>query len=220
MGLTEHVSAGDYRTGKLPGNVADITKHYRDYLDDNGDVIEDRRPYYELFLYVVGRFFPSMNPTVNVYNGIIRKTVDLSEVFSASDEAWVLLIMKNYTQGWLRMLENPECKHATVNTVVEGKVTVWRRGSHRVDPFFKAEYTSSQNGKKSSGWTNEGVKKFNEYLAIVKECRGEYSTGGALETCLREHWIGQTPDAGVEEMEAERNGVVEEDYTDLELFGV
>ena len=89
-----------------------------------------------------------------------------------------------------------------------------------MDPFFKAEYTSSQNGKKSSGWTKEGVKKFNEYLAIVKKCRGEYSTGGTLETSLREHWIGQTPDAGVEEMEAERNGVVEEDYTDLELFGV
>lgn len=194
--------------------------HYRDYLGEDGEVIEERRPEYDLFAYVVGRFFPSVNPTVNVYNKVIRKTVDVSKVFSPSDEAWVLLTMDNYRDRWLRMLENPESKDATENTVVDGKVTVWRKGAHRLDPFFQAKYTSSQHGKKVSGWSDEGIQQFNWYVGEVKKLRALPLSGQLLEATLRDRWVGPRSEMEVDEVRAMRDHVVEEAYTDLDLFGV
>lgn len=209
-------TTGDYKSGKLPHNIDELTNYYRDYLDADGNVIEERRPYFELFVYIVERFFPSVISYASGYSKVVRKVVDLSEVFTASDEAWILLLFDNYRQRWLRMVENPESEDG-----MDTGDGVWAKGSHRKEDFFKAKYTSSQNGKKASGWNNEGVKQFNWYLGEVKKLRAGDSTGAALEAYLKDYWIGRQ--AGMEEEETitpEMQEVVEEAYTDLELFGV
>lgn len=170
---------------------------------------------------MVVRFLPSVKPKgSNVYSKVTRKTTNLSEVFTPSDEAWILILLENYLRRWRRMAENPESTEAGETVEGEdGENRVWSKGSHRKDPFFRAKYTSSENGK-SSGWSNDGKIKFNYYIGGVQALRAKESSGRALESYLRDLWIGDLAGSNEQGEVRTREGVVEEAYTEEELFAV
>ena len=164
--LTKLQQADD-KAGRLDNT---LIRNYHDYLDKDKKLREDRRPEFEAFVYMVDRILTSVNANVNRYRAATRKTTNLSEVFSVSDEAFALLMVDNYWVRWHR-LRHPK----------ENKPKEW----------YAAQYTGSEEGRNESGFTRKGVQKYNDLVKMVQEKRREDRTGKDLEDYLRMYWRGQ-----------------------------
>ena len=153
-----------------------LFQNYRDYLDENGQLREDRRKNFEAFVYMVENFLSSVNAEQNNYRGSTRKVANLSEVFTVSDEAFALLLVDNYWEKWENVLKK--------DTLEKEK---------KADKsLFKARYTDSEAGRNEDGYSDEGLQKYNELVKMVSEKRNEQKTGEDLEEYLMAHWIGNT----------------------------
>ena len=112
------------------------------------------------------------------------------------------------------MLEYLESNIVKVVMEVDGKM-VYPKGAHQKDVFFKAKYTSSDNGKQASGWSNDGINKYNWYLGEVK--RLWEKNGKSLDIYLRAYWLGET-DGKEDKVGGKHMNIAEEAVTDMELF--
>ena len=56
--------------------------------------------------------------------------------------------------------------------------------------WFHAKWSGSHEGNKNSGWSKDGIDKFNELFQLVKERRATSSGGVGLDKHLRDHWKG------------------------------
>jgi len=161
-----------------------LFENYRDYLDITGEIREDRKEEFEMFAFLVDRVLTSVNAEINNYKGNTRKVTRLSSVFTASDEAFALLLVDNYWERWVGLKKDPGGK-------------------------YPARYTSSKNGRNSCGYTDEGVTKYNNLLKMVKEKRKEDRTGKYVEQRLMEHWRGKLGSGQIRIEKEEVMGVVD-----------
>ena len=107
-----------------------------------------------------------------------RTDVLVSEIFSAEDEAWALLILINEYRVWLWDENHPASQAETDNESLQSKNNKkkprGRAGKPKGAP--RKVYTSSKSGKKNRechGWPEEGVELYN---ALVKEVRKRRNT--------------------------------------------
>ena len=79
--------------------------NYRNYLDSDGKLDENKRASFEAFAYFAQRMLQSIADNVlGKKETVDMKTKPLSVRFSISDEAFALLMMENYCQRWERVL--------------------------------------------------------------------------------------------------------------------
>ena len=195
--------ADDWKNGRVPDNfLTNLMTGYRDYLDENGGVRKDRKGSFEAFVYFLDRMLPSVNTAVNKYNGPQRKTMGFSAVFSVNDEAFALVMMENYVERWKLLAENRKrCKGRNLVAQVGG--TPGRdsdgndadedggEGVNGRQHKFQAKYTSSNEGmSSSSGWSIEGIKRFNEFAHDIEKKRTVEQTGKGLEAYMMRFWQG------------------------------
>ena len=142
-------------------------------MDSDGKLREDRRKHFEAFVYFVDRMLPSVNAEKNKYRGGDRKVAALKEVFTASDEAFALLMVDNYWERWTNLYSGePDDKELT-----------------------KAKYTSSDAGRCEMGYSVVGIEKYNELIAMVQERRKADRTGDKMDSYMMDYWCGKI-DAG------------------------
>jgi len=187
----------------VPANfLENLTDGYRDYLDVDGTrVREGREGSFHAFVYFLDRMLPSVNTTVNKYGGPQRKTVGFGNVFTVNDEAFALVMMENYVERWTRLAKNRrrhegrqsmERLEGTQGDVVDGGED-GEDGTSMRHNRFRARYTSSNEGMStSSGWSMEGIRRFNEFASDVGQKRKVKQTGKGLEDYMIRYWQGTT----------------------------
>lgn len=171
-----------------------LFENYREYLDEDGNVRSDREENFQAFVYMVDRILTSVNADVNKYRGSTRKLTNLSKVFSASDEAFALLLVENYWKRWMRLRSQPK---------------------EVPKEYFNAKYTDSRAGRVTSGFNTEGIKKYNDLVKMVREKRAKRETGEMLEQYLQGHWRGKIGGGTKKQAQETVVGVVDMDG----LFG-
>jgi hypothetical protein len=144
---------------------------YRDYLTKDGTkVLQARKRQYQSFHYLVKRIMPSINCTHTKFD--VRKQEEtVSNIFTASDEAFALVLLENYESRWRKQHKDPKSAR------LRGKEHA------AASKEFKAKFTSSDDGLKlkSSGWSPQGIESYNEKLSAIGKLRGKPHTGAALE---------------------------------------
>ena len=100
-------------------------------------------------------------------NATIHSTTRLSNVMTVSDEAFVFLVLENNWERWL-----------DINNKSQNKYTPVRRGNgNQITTNVLPKYTNinghpSNDGKNViRGWSEAGIKRFNELCKIVKKDR-------------------------------------------------
>ena len=107
------------------------------------------------------------------------KTSPLSEYFTLTDEAFLLLCHESYTAKWLSVFNNgslPDAADAPVdasdeivlvsNCVSMVMTCVYGLGTNQCDHNQNALYTGRTQGTKRS-WTKVGMDRFNELMRLV-----------------------------------------------------
>ena len=186
-------------------------ENYRDYFDKDGSLIPGREGNYEAFVYFVDRILTSVNSRVNDYSPKVRKAVELSKVFTVTDEAFALITLENYYERWVRMLEAGK---NDADEDSEGGGVLLDKTTQRTHDWFSAKYTSSQRGKQAMGWNVEGVARFTELAGMVKTRRWDDRMGSGLEKGLVRYWVGRDNGEG-----GRRAGEIVDQYVDHDLFG-
>ena len=187
---------GDWQAGKIPEDFEQsLLKFYREYLDDKGRVIRGREKNLEAFQYFVDRVLPSINCEVNKYGPVERKTKNLSQCFTITDEALGLALVENYCRAWHRKnLIKESNKRALLLQDEDGNGRGNRNGGrepHEMPPEWSyARWSGSQEGKRCSGWSEEGVNRFSEHARKIMELRKGLLTGEKLEEYLIDYWNG------------------------------
>lgn len=107
-----------------------------------------------------------------------RTDVLVSNIFSAEDEAWALLILTNEYRVWVWDENNPASRAETDNESLQRnnnkKKPRGRAGKPKGAP--RKMYTSGKSGRKNRechGWQEEGVELYN---ALVKEVKKRRNT--------------------------------------------
>jgi hypothetical protein len=120
------------------------------------------------FHYFATRILPAVNASQSKYDK--RKyTLNLSECFTYTDEAFGLLMVVNYEQRW-------DSQHHAVSVEPAGAGRDIL-SKHWVD----ANYTSATEGSRQGvSWSNAGLVKFNELSEMVQQQREE-DTGKEVE---------------------------------------
>ena len=175
--LAEEIVKYNYRPKKKKAKVKIISlggeeNNYRKY--GLGDTEGDQQA---AFVWFVENILAKVSPTRTKF---ITNRTDLlvSEIFSAEDEAWALLILSNEYRVWLWDENNPssriEADTETLQSKNNGKKPRGRHGKPKGAP--RKKYTSGRSGIKNRechGWREEGVEL---YHALVKEVKKRRST--------------------------------------------
>lgn len=179
--------AADWNAGLVPEKFQKyLFKNYRDYFDNQGNMKERREKSYEAFLYFVDRILPSVNADVTKYHGDTRCIIQLSSVFRVSDEAFALLMVDNYIERWVEIAQDEKENPHRDKDEAQAK-----RKRQRA---IRGKYTCSSNGNVHGGWEEEGIARYNEYFAMVKEMRKEKGAKQVLDNKLMNHWKGMQED--------------------------
>ena len=103
---------------------------------------------------------------------------DNSKIVSISDEAFGLLLIENYLEKWKIMAANVTAGNELVDSTepVDNDNTTEAEadGGQKKKKIRRipGKFTEKQSGKcKYSGWSHEGMKRFNELHQMVKEDR-------------------------------------------------
>ena len=171
--------------------------------------LEDLRSQREIFQHF-------MEVYLSVFIGRLKfkkelKTKRLSEIVSASDEAFALLILKNNCNAWPQnyqaVLANRESKNVRGNqkSTTEKDKNDEEDGGQSVcssdSKKSQTMYTTIRKTKGSHklGWSNEGLEKFSEYYEKVKEDR-KTDEGVALEKDIMQMYVAE----GLDELDNKR----------------
>lgn len=189
---------GDWKEGKVPENFEEnLTENYRDYVDAKENVLPGREDNLKAWIYFTSRILSSVNSEVNKYSAFEMKTKMISDCFTASDEAFALVMVKNYVRSWIRKLEIKDSKMRARLDEDSARA----RGEEPTPPqedaphlmpkeWSYARWTGSQDGNKISGWDEEGIEEFNKDARKIKTLRAGTVTGKTLETYLKKYWKG------------------------------
>ena len=161
-------------------------------MDQDGNLIPERRENYEAFLYFIDRILPSVNFETNNYNAVSKKTKLLSNCFSKTDEAFALVNVMNYYQRWTRKLMALESRKRERNGQIgasEERPLPHQQGAE----WFRAKWTSSGDGMVYSGWKKEGIDEFTRRTHHIESLRSLPASGRMLEEKIRDHWKGALP---------------------------
>ena len=79
--------------------ILDVER-YRDYLEEDGIMKEDRENDFEVFIYFLNRSLTSVNLEANKYKEREWKTIPLSAILTVSDEVFAFLMLENYHVNW------------------------------------------------------------------------------------------------------------------------
>ena len=97
-----------------------------------------------------------------------------SDMFTASDEAFMLLLLENSWRRWLDIYHNAPDETTSSRTgclqprkwkFVSDEPTLYTTGGIR--------YLHGKEGRSTNGWTSEGIKRYNELFRLVKQDRAE-----------------------------------------------
>lgn len=175
----------------------DLITNYRDYFDENGQLIEERKKNLDAFIYFVDRILPSINASLPRYNPGARKTKTLSNCFTTSDEAYALALVENYCERWVRKLRAKQSKRAAQfqessmpSDSEEGEPLPHERPAE----WFYARWTGSHEGNQCSGWHRDGIERFNEHARRITIQRADPMEGTKLEEYIKDHWKGTLKD--------------------------
>ena len=122
----------------------------------------------ESFIIYVTKFLKSTYS--NTWNKKVNDADSLCSIFTVSDEAFVLLVLENNWERWL------DINNKSKNNYIPTKRN---RGDKPVESDILPLYTningnSANAGKEvNRGWTEAGIKRFNELCMTVKEDRKE-----------------------------------------------
>ena len=185
---------GDFERCKVPDNFEhDLLEHYRDYLDGHGKVIPARKKNFKAFIYFIDRILPSVNYDMNDYGPVAKKNKLLQDCFTASDEAYALIMIQNYTQRWIRQIQAKEAESLARKTgtfTQEPQEGEERQAYQQPPEWFHARWTGSHDGNKSSGWDIEGIQTFTKHGNDIRRMRLDKTQGEKLEKYIIEHWKG------------------------------
>lgn len=182
----------------MPENFEEnLTENYRDYVDAKENVLPGREDNLKAWIYFTSRILSSVNSEVNKYSAFEMKTKMISDCFTASDEAFALVMVKNYVRSWIRKLEIKDSKMRARLDEDSARA----RGEEPTPPqedaphlmpkeWSYARWTGSQDGNKISGWDEEGIEEFNKDARKIKTLRAGTVTGKTLETYLKKYWKG------------------------------
>ena len=146
---------------------------YRDYLDENGNVRDDRKEHYKAFCWIAKNVFGSLNFEVSSakLDQIRQDESDsnfLQRVYTDTDEAFGLLMVYNYEERWRNQVLFPTNSRELLNN----------------SNLYKTRYTSSTNGYSVLPWDEEGVDLFNKWTGYIKTFRTDSVKGTLLEDTL------------------------------------
>lgn len=87
----------------MPKNLLEnLMDDYNDCFKRDGNLIPEK---YEAFVHFVDQILTSVSSRVNNYTLKVHKAVELSNVFTVSNEAFTLITLENYYNCWVRMLK-------------------------------------------------------------------------------------------------------------------
>jgi hypothetical protein len=177
------VIQGDLRNGDVPEDFSKLLlEKYRNYGDSD--------THRNVFRYFATRILPAVNAGLTKFDRRKYKE-SLSECFSYTDEAFGILLVINYENRW-------QSQHAA-DMRLPGQT-----GKERSKYWDDARYTSATEGaRRGASWSRDGLLKFNELSAMVKEQRDEDNmagTGNMVEAdlmgwCREEAGMPQLADA-------------------------
>ena len=157
-------------------------------MDENGNIAPERKEHFKAFVYFINRILPSVNTKVTDYNAVKRKNNRLSNTFTVTDEAFALACVENYRQRWeqqaLAKESRRRAKRFGDQESPDGEVP-----PHLQKQVY-AKWSGSHLGNTLSGWTKEGIQRFNDLATIIKKKRVDSFTGEELEECIKKHWKG------------------------------
>ena len=202
------ILAADWNNGTFPDDFEkNLLTHYRDYLDENKNVIPGREKNLEAFIYFVSRILPSVNWDLNQFTAPVRKSRRLSQVFNVSDEAYALVGMENDIWPWIRKrmaAESRKAERMGIQASTDGDDVPPHR---RPDDWFRARWSGSHDGNKCTGWDAEGINRYSKHAKAIVELRAKRTTGTMLEDYLRSYWLGTLQEKG--KKQGKRQEVVE-----------
>lgn len=147
---------------------------YRDYFDEDGEIIAGREDNYKAFVWFVKNVLSAINFERNnerakrVYEE--EDTNFISGVYSVTDEAFGLLMLKNYEKRWRNQVKYPRYKLKDLTT----------------EDKYMAQFTSSLKGNAKLSWSGEGIRQYNEWMDKVEWLRGRKKTGVDMERFMFE----------------------------------
>ena len=118
----------------------------------------------KIYIIYVTKFLKSTYS--NTWNKKVNDADSLCSIFTVSDEAFVLLVLENNWERWL------DINNKSKNNYIPTKRN---RGDKPVESDILPLYTningnSANAGKEvNRGWTEAGIKRFNELCTMVKE---------------------------------------------------
>lgn len=155
-------ASGDLREGSVPKDFGRLLmEKYRNY--------EDSDNHKNAFRYFATRILPAVNAGITKFDRRKFKET-LSDCFSYTDEAFGVLLVVNYENRW-------RSQHAADMNIPGGT------SKERSSIWHNARYTSANDGaRRGASWTREGLLKFNELSAMVKNQRENNNVAGAENT--------------------------------------
>lgn len=142
---------------------------YRDYLDGEGQLREDRMEKYRAFVWFVQNIVYSVNSTeteLKRKEAEIDEDVDfISKAFTISDEAFAVMLLLNYEKRWSNQVKFPTKSREELNK----------------NPLYETRFTSSTKGYCKCSWSDEGIALYNEWYGKIAKLRALASTGKLLE---------------------------------------
>ena len=155
-----------------------VIAKYRRCVDAHGVVLEDRKADFDAWYWFVDRMLSAINPEKTRFgrtNQERRKSSLIGTVFTVSDEAFALLLLYNY-EGYWRQTEQLKRDGVTKDEM-------------RASKTVRARYTTSHGGRSRLGWSDEGIKKYNELYDMVHSLRENDMSGQQCDVAWqREYW--------------------------------
>ena len=161
----------------LPPNLGEILAgvFLRNYTD-GGEVIEIRRGAYECYKWFVKNILFCVN--FELTDQLSKQVSEvgyldfISKAYSASDEAFAILVVLNYEHRWRNQVLEPTKSRKLLAT----------------DPLYACKWTSSQKGYCKLPWESAGIDKYNELLGKIVKLRGTPRSGIDLEAMIKKEF--------------------------------
>jgi hypothetical protein len=134
---------------------------YQDYFEEDGEIIAGREDNYKAFVWFVKNVLSAINFERN--NKRAKKVYDeedpnfISGVYSVTDEAFGLLMLKNYEKRWRNQVKFPRYKLKDLTK----------------EEKYMAQFTSSLKENAKLSWSGEGIRQYNEWMDKVEVLRGQ-----------------------------------------------
>jgi hypothetical protein len=147
---------------------------YQDYFEEDGEIIAGREDNYKAFVWFVKNVLSAINFERN--NKRAKKVYDeedpnfISGVYSVTDEAFGLLMLKNYEKRWRNQVKFPRYKLKDLTK----------------EEKYMAQFTSSLKGNAKLSWSGEGIRQYNEWMDKVEWLRGRKKKGVDTERFMLE----------------------------------